>query len=249
VSIVILKDISGSPNSYYFSFGITDADKLRAGLARPWPTGQVAARTPACHARGVTGQTASFIRLFDRHCLFERSRPQPVLISLTSSTPKRTTMATICLTSSILPAASSPLLHPRKWRAPHEEIETAPSVIGAPDIAAILLTSSPLRAPSGSAIQPGSYDSLTSARALRKNSFRTPPRRKTPYISVGRTGRASAAREAARGLPREPRDAAARQLHALVRRPAVHSYLALTSPHLDSVTGTPPRFLVPSVCT
>jgi hypothetical protein len=87
------------------------------------------------------------MRLFDRHCLFEKPRPQPFLMSLTSTAPKRTTMAAICLTSSILPAASSELLHPRKRRVPHEEIETAPSVFVAPDIAAMLLTSSPLPAP------------------------------------------------------------------------------------------------------
>jgi hypothetical protein len=126
----------------------TDADKLRAGLARPWPTGQVAARTPARPARGVTGQTASFIRLFDRHCSFETLRPQPHLIFLTSSAPKRTAMATICLTSSRLPAASSQLLDPRKRHLPLEGIETAPSVFGAPDMATRLLTSSHLPAPS-----------------------------------------------------------------------------------------------------
>jgi hypothetical protein len=133
------------------------------------------------------------MRLFDRHCLFEKPRPQPFLMSLTSTAPKRTTMAAICLTSSILPAASSELLHPRKRRVPHEEIETAPSVFVAPDMAAMLLTSSQLLAPSRSAIQPGYDHSHTSARVLRKNSLVTLPRRKTPYITVGRTGCASAA--------------------------------------------------------
>jgi hypothetical protein len=171
----------------YITVGRTDADKLWAGLARPWPTGQVAARTPACHARGVTGQTASFIRLFDRHCSFETLRPQPLLIILTSTAPKRATMATICLTSSCLPAASSQLLLPRKRHLPSEKAETAPSVFGVPDIAAMFLTSSQLRAPSGSAIQPGSYDSLTAALAPRKISLDPLPRRKTPYIAVGRT--------------------------------------------------------------
>jgi hypothetical protein len=159
------------------------------------------------------------MRLFDRHCLFEKPRPQPFLMPLTSSTPKRTIMAAICLTSSSLPDASSPLLHRRKRRAPHEEIETAPSVFVAPYIAAMLLTSSPLPAPSGSTIQSGSLASASSALALRKNSLTTPPRRKTPYITVGRTGCASAARKAARALPCKGRDAAACQLHALVRHP------------------------------
>ncbi len=195
----------------------------------------------ACVTRGTGGRGPCVCKgrdrpdrrvhvLFGRHCLFEKSRPQPLLMSLTSSAPKRTTMATICLTSSSLPAASSQLLHPRKRRLPHEEIETAPSVFGAPDMAAMLLTSSQLRAPSGSAIQPGSHASPTSALALRKNSLVTLPRRKTPYITVGRTGCASAAGWTGATLAHRPgrcqdarstrqgRDRPGRQLHALVRR-------------------------------
>jgi hypothetical protein len=92
--------------------------------------------------------------LFGRHCPFERSRPQPLLIPLTSSAPKRTTMATICPTSSRLPAASSQLLDPRKRHLPSEEIETAPSVFDVPDVAAMLLIFAHLPAPSALARPP-----------------------------------------------------------------------------------------------
>jgi hypothetical protein len=88
------------------------------------------------------------MRLFDRHCLFENIQITSTLFPLTSSAPKRTTMATICLTSLFAPDSSYPLRLPRTRRAPHEEIETPPSVFGAPDMAAMLLTSSQLLTPS-----------------------------------------------------------------------------------------------------
>jgi hypothetical protein len=88
------------------------------------------------------------MRLFGSLCPFENIQLTLALFPLTSSAPKRSAMATICLTSSIAPASSYPLLLPRKRHAPHEEIETAPSVFGAPHIAAMLLTSAQLPDPS-----------------------------------------------------------------------------------------------------
>jgi hypothetical protein len=88
------------------------------------------------------------MRLFGSLCPFENIRITSTLFPLTSSVPKRSAMATICLTSSNAPASSYPLLLLRKRQAPREEIGAAPSVFVAPDMAAMLLTSSHLPAPS-----------------------------------------------------------------------------------------------------
>jgi hypothetical protein len=49
-------------------------------LARPWLLGRVAARTPACQARGVTGQAVNCMRVLEGRVVICKTAPKSFAI-------------------------------------------------------------------------------------------------------------------------------------------------------------------------